>query len=170
MKRPVVGAGRTVRFLVLMLAVATGGCGYQLRGAASFPPGLDAIHVSGPPDIRDEVAQVLESGGIRVEPTTGETTPVLRLSDQKFSRRVLSVDSNTGKAREFEIAYRIAFQLVGGDGIDLVEEQFVTLHRDYLFDADEVLGKSREQRVLRDEMRRDAATRIVRRIESALGS
>lgn len=169
MGSPIVTTRRAVVSLVLLLAVGAGGCGYQLRGAVALGSDLDAIHVSGPNDIRGAVARVLEGGGIRVDSTRNEASPVLRLGDERFTRRVLSVDPNTGKAREFEVAYHVAYRLVGGDGVEMVPAQAVTLVRDYVFDADAVLGKSREQRVLRDEMRRDAAARIVRRIASALG-
>ena len=94
---------------------------------------------------------------------------MLQLSDERFSRRVLSVDSNTGKEREFELAYQVAFQVTGAGGEELVPKQTVSLVRDYVFDADAVLGKSREQSVLQAEMRRDAAARIGRSIAASLG-
>ena len=158
------------RNLVLALAVAaTGGCGYQLRGAVSLPPGIDAIHVAGPPAVGAALTQVLDSGGIRVQATHDPARPVLRLSDERFSRRLLSVDPNTGKEREFELAYRISFQLTDAGGEVLVPKQTVSLLRDYVFDTDAVLGTSREQGVLRVEMRRDAAAQIARRIAASLG-
>ena len=157
------------RNLVLMLAIATaGGCGYQLRGAVSLPPDLDAIHIAGPPEIGAALARILDSGGIQVQ-GPGPARAVLRLSDERFSRRLLSVDPNTGKEREFELAYQVAFQLTDADGKVLVPKQSVSLLRDYVFDADAVLGKSREQSVLHAEMRRDAAGQIARRLATSLG-
>ena len=50
----------------------------------------------------------------------------------------------------------------------LVNRQTVSLVRDYVFDTDQVIGKSREQNVLRKEMRRDAAQRILTRLSAAL--
>ena len=164
-------ASRTMfrRLLLVLTIVTAGGCGYQLRGAVSLPPGLDAIHVAGPRAVSGALVLLLESGGIRVEPTRDSASAMLRLSDEQFSRRVLSVDSNTGKEREFELAYQVAFQVTGAGGEELVPKQTVSLVRDYVFDADAVLGKSREQSVLHAEMRRDAAARIGRRIAASLG-
>ena len=165
----VIVAGGIFRSLVLALTIAiTSGCGYQLRGAVSLPPDLDAIHIAGPPEIGAALARMLDSGGIQVQ-APGPARAVLRLSDERFSRRLLSVDPNTGKEREFELAYRVAFQLTDADGKVLVPKQSVSLLRDYVFDADAVLGKSREQSVLRDEMRRDAAGQIARRLATSLG-
>ena len=158
------------RCLVLALSIITAdGCGYQLRGAVSLPSDLDAIYVDGPPRIGGALAQVLESGGIRVQSTRESAKALLRLSEERFNRRVLSVNPDTGKESEFELAYEVTFQVIDGGGEELVPRQTVSLLRDYVFDTDAVLGKSREQSVLYAEMRRDAAGQIARRIETALG-
>ena len=166
----VFATGGTFRNLVLALMVVTAsGCGYQLRGAVSLPSDLDGIHVAGPRDIGAALTLVLDGGGVQVQSDRDSAKAVLRLSGELFDRRVLSVDSNTGKEREFELAYQVAFELTGADGEELLPRQMVSLVRDYVFDANEVLGKSREQAVLHAEMRRDAATQIVRRIAASLG-
>ena len=158
------------RHLVLALAIAaTGGCGYQLRGAVSLPPGLDAVRIAGPIDIRNALTQLLDSGGVHVQPVGGSAEALLQVSGERFNRRVLSVDPNTGKESEFELAYQVTFEVTGAEGEELMPEQTVSLIRDYVFDRDAVLGKSREQDVLRVEMRRDAAAQIARRIAASLG-
>ena len=158
------------RILVLALVIAaTAGCGYQLRGAVSLPPALDGIRVTGPAGIGDALTQMLESGGADVRPESGSAKAVLRLGRERFSRRVLSVDPDTGKEREIELAYSVAFRVAGGDGEELMPEQTVSLLRDYMVDAGAVLGKSHEENVLREEMRRDAAGQIARRIATSLG-
>ena len=160
----------TVRNLVLALVVvAAGGCGYQLRGTVSIPPELDGIHVAGPPEIGAALTLVLDSGGLRVQPDRDAAGAVLRLSRERFDRRVLSVDPGTGNEREFELAYQVAFGLTGANGEELLPGQTVSLVRDYVYDPDAVLGKSREREALHAEMRRDAASRIVRRIAAAFG-
>ena len=75
----------------------------------------------------------------------------------------------TGKEREFELVYQVAFEVTGASGEELLAKQTVTLLRDYVFDPNAVLGKNREESVLHAEMRRDAAARIVRRISASLG-
>ena len=165
-----IATGGIFRNLVLALTiVATGGCGYQLRGGVSLPPALDGIHVAGPAGIGSALTQMLESGGADIRPGSESAKAVLRLSRERFTRRVLSVDPDTGKEREIELAYSVAFRVAGGDGEELMPEQTVSLLRDYVVDAGAVLGKSREEGVLREEMRRDAAGQIARRIATSLG-
>ena len=158
-----------VRTMVLTAAIViVGGCGYQFRGSVSLPPELGAMHVAGPRDVSAAVIQLLDGAGVRVDATVESASVLVRLSDERFNRRVLSVNPVTGKESEFELAYRVTFEVTGAQGEELVPRQTVSLLRDYVFDIDGVLGKSREQSVLHDEMRRDAATRIVRRIEASL--
>ena len=163
-----------VRNIVLAAAIVTaGGCGYQLRGSVSLPPDLGPMHVVGPRDLGAAVIQLLDGAGVQVEPADGSADgsagALVRLGNERFDRRVLSVNPETGKESEFELAYQVTFEVTRAEGEVLVPRETVSLLRDYVFDVDEVLGKSREQSVLRDEMRRDAATRIVRRIETSLG-
>ena len=169
---PMIAARSKTRNAVLALAVAivtAGGCGYQLRGTASLPPELGAVHVTGPPDISAAVALMLDGAGVRVEPAGDSAGTVLHLGDERLDRRVLSVNPDTGKESEFELAYLVTFRVTGAEGEALVPKQTVSLLRDYVFDARAVLGKSHEQEVLHAEMRRDAAARIVGRIAATLG-
>ena len=165
-----IATGGMFRNLVLALVVMTvGGCGYQLRGSVSLPPGLDAVRVAGPLEISNALTRLLDGGGIHVRSARGSTGALLQLGDERFNRRVLSVDPDTGKESEFELAYSVTFRVTGGDGEELMPEQMVSLLRDYVADADAVLGKGREEGVLHAEMRRDAAGQIVRRVATALG-
>ncbi len=167
---PVIATGGMFRNLVLALVVMTaGGCGYQLRGSVSLPPGLDAVRVAGPIEISNALTRLLDGGGIHVRSARGSTGALLQLGDERFNRRVLSVDPDTGKESEFELAYQVTFEVTGAQGEELVPKQTISLIRDHVFDADSLLGSSREQNVLHTEMRRDAAAQILRRIEGSLG-
>ena len=169
-----IAARSKARNIVLVLALTiAGGCGYQLRGTASLPPELGAVHaavhVTGPRDISAVVVRMLDGAGVRIEPAGDSAGTVLHLGDERLDRRLLSVNPDTGKESEFELAYHVTFRVTGAEGEELVPKQTVSLLRDYVFDARAVLGKSREQEVLHAEMRRDAAAQIVRRISASLG-
>ena len=154
--------------LVLVVLVATG-CGYQLRGAVSLPPGLDAIHVAGPSEIGGALIEVLDGSGVQVQSTGDAAEAVVRLKDERFSRRVLSVDPDSGKVREFELVYQVTFRVTDASGEVVVPGETLSLLRTYVFDPTALLGKNREQRTLHAEMRRDAARQVARRIAATLG-
>ncbi|MCP5149673.1 MAG: hypothetical protein H6983_19265 [Ectothiorhodospiraceae bacterium] len=154
---------------VLALAVVLGGCGFQLRGQAGLPEDVRSVYLEGVPAIADELEIFLESAGASREKGQAGSDLAIFLRNERYHRRVLSVDPNSGKEREFELVYLVEFDARRGDGTVLVEPQEVSILRDYVFDPDAVIGKSREEEVLREEMRRDAAQQILRRLGGAWG-
>ena len=89
---------------------------------------------------------------------------VLRIFKEKQSKRVLSVDAN-GRVREFELHYKISMELSGGDGF-FVPEQKLELTRDFLFDPEDVLGKSDEEAGLLRDMQHDMVRLIMLRLQA----
>ena len=166
-----IAIGRTFRRFVLALSFLTAaGCGYQLRGTISLPSEFDDVYVTGPSDVSIALTREFESGDIRVQSNRDSAKAVVRLGNEQFDQRVLSVNPTTGKESEFELSYQITFEVIDGSGETLMPSQTVSLLRDYVFDPGAALGKSREQSVIRAEMHREAAERIVRRIQATLGS
>ncbi len=92
---------------------------------------------------------------------------VLRVLGESFSRRVLAVDPVTGKEREFELNYTLRFDARRGGGEEVLAAQRVSLVRDFVFDRDSLIGVSREQGVLENEMRRGAVEQMMRRLAAA---
>ncbi len=156
------------KIVVLGVTLALAGCGFALRGTVELP-GLETVRVTGAgATMREELAVFLREGGVQVAEGTADAE--LALTDEQMERRVLSIDPNTGKPREYELAYSVDFQLIDAKGAPLVRRQSVNLVRDFVFDVDAVIGKSREEGVLRKEMRRDAVQQIIRRLRSSLAS
>lgn len=160
------------RHLLVVFFVASLGlnaCGFHLRGSPPFPDDARSVYLKTTNDLLfDELAVYLRDSGATIISGEEGADAVLDLSQERFTKRTLSVDPDTGKEREFELSYSVSFELRKTDGTVLVEHQTVSLVRDYLFDADQVIGKSREQNALKNEMRRDAAQRILTRLSAAL--
>ena len=154
--------------LVVMLAGLLSSCGFHLRGVSTLPDGARSLYLSAPAALRDELSVHLSDGGATFVDAADTAEVTLRIVKEDFDRRTLSVDPDTGKEREFELTYAVTFEARRQDGSALLKRQTVTLLRDYIFDSDQVLGKSREQNTLRSEMRRDAAQQILTRLNSAL--
>jgi LPS-assembly lipoprotein len=152
----------------LLLAAHLTGCGFELRGRASLPDDIRSVHVNAPAELRDELQIFLEGGGAELAESGTSADVTINVSSETYDRRVLTVDPNTGKEREFELAYSVVFDVKRANGIPVLASQSVSLIRDYVFDPDAVIGKSREEGVLREEMRRDAAQQILRRIRAAI--
>ena len=156
--------------VVGLLITALTGCGFKLRGSTELPSNLKVLDLRiASTLVKDDMLLFLEQGGISVFKPDGTTKPdaILTVGSGRYTERVLSVSPETGKAREFELAYELPYKFVDADGRPLMKPGSITLLRDYVFDADEVIGKSRERGVLEGEMRRDAVLQLLRRMESA---
>jgi len=152
---------------VIALSALLAGCGFQLRGADVLPPDLGSLHVSAPPVLLAETEFFLEGSDTRLMPGREGADLVLTIANERYDRRVLSVDPDTGKEREFQLAYTVDVSAVTPGGRTVLAPQSVTLLRDFVFDRDALLGSGREELVLRDEMRRDAVQQIMYRLRAA---
>lgn len=96
-------------------------------------------------------------------------TAVLRILGNQVEQEVLSVNT-AGKVQEFEIRQTLTFSITTRDNTLLIDEQVVILSRDYVFSSSDVLGKQREDRVLRQSLQRDLVHLAILRISAAANS
>jgi len=157
-----------VNFPLFAAAVLLAGCGFQLRGEMDLPESIRTVQVMAPLALRNDILALLESGNVDASTSSADADVNITVTSENFTRRVLSVDATTGKEREFQLAYSVAFGVTQRDGTHLIENDTVSLLRNYDFDTQAVIGTSREEDLLRDEMRRDAAQQLMRRVEAAL--
>lgn len=112
--------------------------------------------------------RALKTSNIKIVDTQQQAQAVLNISNEKQERRILSVDTQ-GRAREYEINYQISFSVGTDENSFLIAEQTINLQRDYLFDAEDVLAKSREQETLLKDMQQDMVRLIMSRLQAAAG-
>jgi outer membrane lipopolysaccharide assembly protein LptE/RlpB len=79
---------------------------------------------------------------------------------------VLSVNSS-GKVLEFQLRQSIQFAVTTSDKLPLVEPQYMTMIRDYLYSNTDVLSKEREQIVVRRALQRELVSLAILRITAA---
>jgi LPS-assembly lipoprotein len=165
-----------IALLVVVLMSLLASCGYHLRGAYQLPPQM-ATTVIRSDNMNGELVRglkrSLQISGINVvsevNPSDGKIVKqsevtVLRIFKESQRKRVLSVDIN-GRVREFELYYRLSIELTGADGF-FVPEQSLELSRDFLFDPEDVLGKSDEEADLLRDMQRDMVRLIMLRLQA----
>ena len=155
-----------VRIAVLALAASLAGCGFHLRGQEEQGVAARALPVTyvqgGNPQtgLTDE----LRRSGSHIVQDRQQAKLVLTIFADGFERRLLSVGA-TGKAREFELYYNVNFDVHDQAGKALLPKTDISLVRDYRFDETQVLGKDAEEAVLRQDLVRDAAQQILRRLQ-----
>jgi len=149
-------------FSFILGTVLLNGCGFTLRGNYLLAPNLQTLFVSSVDphgELTRLVKQHLQINHVKLLKHPTKNTPELRILADKLNRRTLSLFDN-GQVAEYEIIYTVNYQLA------LPEQETQHYHfeltRDYQDDPDNALAKSRALSLMLNEMRREAADRILR--------
>ena len=157
-----------LRWLVVAtLAFAVAGCGFRMQGATSLPEGLDQVYVATKDELTPfavELRKAIDGAGAELAPNAGEADAVVRITQDRTGRRVLSVSARN-TPQEYQIFYSVEFSVERGTE-QVVAPQPIELTRAISFSESDVLAKDREERILRDAMARDLADLVLRRLES----
>jgi LPS-assembly lipoprotein len=92
----------------------------------------------------------LRAAGVEVVDTPAEATAIFTIMSDGTGQRVVSVSARN-VPREYEVWYTVQYDLISGEKV-LIEPTTQTLSRDYNYDETLVLGKSREEEVLRESL------------------
>lgn len=111
-----------------------------------------------------ELRQALQSSGVEVVESAEEATAVLTILADETDQRVLSVSARN-EPTEYEVYYTVAYSIVSAEKV-LLSPQDITLTNDYTFDTRLVLGKAREETMLRDALVRDLVRVVLKQIST----
>ena len=165
-----------LNLLLLLTAVVfiAAGCGFKLRGDYGLPSGIQNLQLSAVQNnapLHRILNNQLQSFDIAVwdaqsnqKQLNKSMDVVVYLTSDQLERRLLSLFS-TGQVAEYELVYSIKYQLQFPNQ-DPQEIAF-DVTREYQDDPDAVLAKSRELDLIQNEMRIEAANRIIRQIASS---
>jgi LPS-assembly lipoprotein len=142
------------------------GCGFQLRGNYLLAPELQTIIFSSVDqygELTRLVKQHLSINDVTLVRQSEKAIPQMRILQDNLDRRTLSVFPN-GQVAEYELIYTVRYQILI-PGQDIQSFRF-ELNRDYQDDPDIALAKSRELSLMLQEMRKEAANKILRDMAS----
>jgi outer membrane lipopolysaccharide assembly protein LptE/RlpB len=155
--------------VAVLLVLSLSACGgWSLRGTRTDAIGVDSVYVSAPEAQRLRRALITElvNAGVRVNRKRSEAGAVIELDSESFDRRVLSVDSDTGKVREIELGLEVVFSIRGRDGKLLVAPEKLSWVQDFVFDENSLLGTNERANIVERELAEDAAQTIRLRLET----
>jgi LPS-assembly lipoprotein len=158
-----------LKSLMLLAVVLLAGCGFHLRGSADLPPAMSVTFIKGVRPfgtLADDFSEALRLRGITVTDREANATAVLHIMQDSTDKQVLSVDIN-GNVLEYEIRQSIRFSVTTADGRPVVAEQSAALSRDYIFSSTDVLGKQREEQVVRATLQENLVNIAMLRIAAA---
>jgi LPS-assembly lipoprotein len=145
-------------------------CGFHPRAELAIPAGLGPVRVvSGDPysQLGDALARALTRGGAQPAVASDPHVATLRIVGENWNEGPLSVDAFS-HVREEVITYTVRFSLTSAGNVDIAPVQEAKLQRDFVYDDSHALGASEEQATIREELQRDMAATIIRRIGVAL--
>ncbi|MCW8918036.1 MAG: LPS assembly lipoprotein LptE [Gammaproteobacteria bacterium] len=156
---------RYLAFVLLFLLLS--GCGFHLRGSVVLPQVMARTHIVAERAVAlgYELEGMLRAAGGEVVRERAEATAVLTLHEERLGSRVLTLDAQ-GRASGQLLTLLASYSLVDGAGVPLVEGEGVRIEREYSFDPDNVLAQGGETAQLHEEMRRQAAQQILRRVRA----
>jgi LPS-assembly lipoprotein len=157
-------ASRAWLLLALLLA---GGCGFHLQGHTPLPavvktPYLEAADRQS--DFVQYLRHALLLNGAQLMQERAKASAVVSILGDSVARRVLSV-SALNQPNEYEVTYTVRFAVTAGDK-ELLPAQEVSATRTYSFDERLLLAKNHEEDILRQDMARDLADMVMRRLSS----
>jgi LPS-assembly lipoprotein len=157
---------KTQYLLILLLFFMTA-CGFHLRGSQKSVATVSArVYVvnDGANSVAAVVRSQLEDAGATSVKEAEKAEYTLRLEDETFEKTVLSVSASTGKVEQYQIALSLSITITDAQGVELLLHEPITSVNDYTFDENAVLGKFAEEKLLREELGRDVAADILRRL------
>lgn len=165
---PSVLAGRATRVCAAAaLAAVIAGCGFHLRGEASYP--FQTMYLNSPSTlaITTDLRRALEAtGSAKLMPAAKEAQVVVDVNSVEDDKRILSLSSG-GKVFEYLLTKRVLFRVHDAEGNDWLPTSEVVVRRTYTYSDTEALAKEYEEQRLWRDMQADAIQQIVRRMQSS---
>ena len=151
-------------FLIILLITS---CGFQLRVAKNLPIEMDRTYISTEDEYSIFYRQLkkgLYERGVEVVESPVDATAVFNILQEDTGQRVLSV-SGRNVVREYEVFYRVFYSIQTKDKL-IKSPQEEILTRDYTYDETLVLGKEREENLLREAIADDLVRIILMQLVS----
>jgi LPS-assembly lipoprotein len=142
-------------------------CGFSLQGATSTPAAMQRTYIETPDRFSQfyrELRNNLQAAGVEVTDSPADATATLSILYDFTDQRVLSVSARNVPT-EFEVFYTVRYAITSG-GESLLEPQELTLTRDYTYDATLVLGKAKEEQLMRDAIVDDLVSIVLKQISA----
>ncbi len=149
-----------------MLLLATlAGCGFHLQGALQVPEAMQRTFIQATdrhsPFYRELRAR-LQANDVQLVDSADEATATLSVLLDDTGQRVLSVSARNVPT-EYEVYYTVRYTLEGSE-TNLMDPATLTLTRDYTYDSTLVLGKAREEELLRDAIAKDLVRIVMKQL------
>jgi LPS-assembly lipoprotein len=151
----------------LLIAALLTGCGFHLQSELTTPAKMQRTYIEAIEHnslFHRELQLHLRAAGVEIASSADNATAIFTISIDETDQRVLSV-STRNVPTEYEVYYTVEYGVISGEE-SLLAPQFLTLTRDYTYDEMLVLGKAREEAMMRDAIVQDLVRVVLRQLSA----
>ena len=158
------GAVRLLHALAVVLVLA--GCGFHLRQSVKLPFESLYVHLAGSSQFGHELKRALRASDVRLTDDPKTAAATLSILSELRERHILSLGGQ-GRVREYQLRYRVAYQVTSPKQGVITPPTEMVLTRDISFNDAQVLAKEAEEALLYRDMQLDAVQQLLRRLQAA---
>lgn len=152
-----------VAWTALLCAALLPGCGFQLRGEYNVPFASVFVAAAGTSQVATRLQRELTNSPTKLTTAAKDAEAQLNIVEEKRDRLILSL-SGAGRVREYQLKLTVRYQLVESKGAVAIPTSEIQLQRILTYDDSQVIAKQQEEAMLYQDMERDAAGQILRRM------
>ncbi len=161
-------SNRLFQLFCIFLTLNFSACGFHPRGSYALPLEMKAIYLEGgSPILREQISTQLRNSQSALTDSINSAGIVIKLFDEQFVRRSVSL-SERGKTNEYELLYRLEYEVATPKDAILLPRQPLEIRRDYYNDQQAILARDNEENVLRAEMSQQVVRTLLNQARFAL--
>jgi LPS-assembly lipoprotein len=143
------------------------GCGFHLQHNLQMPQAMERTYIDAVErntQFHRELRRQLTAAGVEIVDSPEAATSVFFITADQTGQRVLSVSARNVPT-EYEVFYTVGYSLASGAD-SLLAPQDVTFTSDYTWDETLVLGKAREEAMMREALVRDLVGTVLKQLST----
>jgi LPS-assembly lipoprotein len=152
--------------LATLAAASLSACGFHLRGSIPSTSLAKTLFIEGKgrnEAFASDFSQLLSYSGGSIAGKAGDAGAVIRIIQARHERRPITL-SRQGRANTFDLTFHLVYDVATPRGEVLLPLQEIEIRRDYFNDQTSPLGQSAEESLMRQEMQKEAAQLLLRRV------
>jgi LPS-assembly lipoprotein len=159
---------RLFQFFFIFLTFNLSACGFHPRGSYALPLEMKSVYLEGgSPILREQISAQLRNSKSGLTDSRENSGIVIKLFGEQFLRRSVSL-SERGKTNEYELLYRLEYEVATPKEAILLPRQPLEIRRDYFNDQQAILARDNEENVLRAEMSQQVVRTLLNQARFAL--
>jgi LPS-assembly lipoprotein len=92
---------------------------------------------------------------------------IITVSNEDTLKNASSLGAS-GRANQYNLVYRLNYQITDINNVQIVKSQPIEIRRDYFNDQQLILGKDNEEVVIRNEMYQQAVRTMINQVRAGL--